>query len=277
MQLKLSLKTPFILLLTGLLFWGGLSYSQTPENEAGETAVPAEASAPAPEGAPQEDHDTKDLEKLLKRYNTDQEKILEDTSKLHNIVEEAATSEMKESDLEEIRNKGLVQKAKDASVSRANSESERKEKQKLIAQAKYSESVRQALEPLQKLSEEELLKRLKEGSKDSPMRPYMERYPKVTLYSVRLIKDKDSIPSIMRILEDRDRLVTFISVMLFTVIFGFILKRIMHREGRSFLKACAFFLTRVLILLCIRIGVIYYFYSNELTPAAKVFKQTFFT
>ena len=257
MHKKLQLNLFHLLIVTGLLTWGGLSFSQDPK---------AQDSNPTAENQEIEEHDTQDLEKLLKRYNTDSEKVLEDSGKIHNIQQDAATTEVKEADIEEMRPSDVLEKAKEESIQRARH---------YQANASYAESVRVALEPLQKLSEAELLKRLDEGTRESPVRPYMDQFPNITLYAVRLIKDKESIPSVVKIVENKERLIQFGSVMLFTVIFGFILKRIMHREGRSFIKAAFYFLIRVTFMMALRIGVVYYFYAKELTPAAKVFKKTF--
>lgn len=256
------------LLLAGLLLWEGHAFSQEPN-----------ANNTAPEESKEivEEHDTQDLEKLLKRYNTDQEKVLEDTSKIHNIQQDETTSEVKEADIDEMRPSDSLEKAKENAFKNAKKfkEEKDKEKAKLNVTSEYSDSVRTALEPLQKLSEGELLKILKERTKDSPVGRYYEQYPKVALYAVRLIRDKESIPSIVKIVENKERLIHFGSAMLCTIIFAFILKRIMHREGRSFLKAAFYFLVRFTVMSAIRVGVIYYFFNVELTPAAKVFKQTF--
>ncbi len=266
MHKKLQLNLFYLLIMTGLLSWGGLSFSQDPKTQ---------DSNPTAETQEIEEHDTQDLEKLLKRYNTDSEKVLEDSGKIHNIQQEAATTEVKEADIEEMRPSYILEKAKEESIQRARQYQAKKEEELQKANASYAESVRVALEPLQKLSEAELLKRLDEGTKESPVRPYMDQFPNITLYAVRLIKDKESIPSVVKIVENKERLIQFGSVMLFTIIFGFILKRIMHREGRSFIKATFYFLIRVTFMMALRIGVVYYFYAKELTPAAKVFKKTF--
>lgn len=266
-------KLPFnlfkIVLIAGFLSTGSLSFSQDPANtEGGED--------PQSQGQVQEDHNTKDLEALLKRYNTDSEKVLEDNSKIHNIEAGTATTEVRDSDLEEMRPSGVLEKAKTNSLERMKEVQAERKKQAMAVSSELSNSVRLALEPLQSLSEDELLKRLKEATKDSPARPYLDSNPKISLVTVRLIKDKESIPTLVKIVEDKQRLIYFASAMLFSILFGFFLKKIMHREGRSFLAACFYFLVRVHIMFALRIGIIYYFYSEEFTPAAKVFKETFF-
>ena len=252
-----------IIILGGFLFTGSLSYSQVPESP------PAEA---APEA--QEDHNTKDLEALLKRYNTDSEKVLEDSSKIHNIESGTAATDIQDAELEEMRPSDALEKGRESSIQRMKDARAEKRRQAMATSSELSNSVRLALEPLQSLSEDELLKRLKEATKESPARVYYEKFPKIPVLAVRLIKDEESIPSLVKIVEDKQRLIYFGSAMLFSILFGFLLKKIMHREGRSFLRACFYFLIRVQIMFVLRIAIIYYFYHEEFAPAAKVFKET---
>lgn len=255
-QRKSRFNLCFIILITGLLFGGDLVFSQDAVN---------------PEPVATEEHDTRDLEQLLKRYNTDQEKILEDTSKIHNIEHDDTTSEVSDTDIEYVDPKELVGQLEQA---------KKHLKQNPAGKAQdlpssYSNSIRIALQPLQKLSEKEILELINEGTLDSPMRPYLDQFPKISLFAVRLLKDKESIPAVVKIVENKDRLISFASVMLFTILLGFLLKRFFHKEGRSFLGVVFYYLLRVHIMLAVRIAVLYYFFSNEFAPAAKVFKQTF--
>lgn len=262
-------KSPFnllkIIFLAGFLLSGSLSFAQ---NEAVDNKDPS-----APEAV--EDHNTKDLEALLKRYNTDSEKVLDDSSKIHNIEAGTAASEVKDSDLEEMRPVDALDKGRESSWQKMKKDREEKIKKAAVAGSELSQSVRLALEPLQSLSEGELLKRFQEASKNSPARHYFEKFPKIPVFAVRLIKDEESIPSLVKIVEDKGRLIYFGSSLLISILFGFFLKKIMHREGRSFIEACFYFLIRLHIMFAVRIAIIYYFYSVEFTPAAKVFKETF--
>lgn len=257
----------------GLLFLEGLCFAQSPDQNFDSKENPTtnpQIDTEKPTEPPQEDHDTQDLEKLLKRYNTDQEKILEDANKLHS---ETVPNEVDESEINEMP-RSETPKSKDSMTEVFETGMRSRQRPKVIS-SELSNSVRLALEPLQKLSEKDLLKRLDESTKDSPARPYMDQFPNVTIFAVRLIKDKESLPTLVKILEDKDRLIWFAGTMLSTIIIGFLLKRFMHREGRSFLKAALYFFVRLYIMFAIRVAVVYYFYSAELTPAAKVFKKTF--
>lgn len=277
MQHKLQFKILSIVLIMGLLFLEGPCFAQSPDQNpksenptTNPTIINAEKTAEPPE----EEHDTQDLEKLLKRYNTDSEKILKDADKLHS---DTNTNEVKESEIESMPVSEVAAETsapRDAFEEVIDTGFKSRRKPKVIS-SELSNSVRLALEPLQKLSEKDLLKRLDESTKESPARPYMDQFPNITIFAVRLIKDTESIPSMVKILEDKDRLVWFAGAMLSTILLGFILKRLMHREGRSFLKAVLYFVIRMYIMFGIRVAIVYYFYSVEFTPASKVFKATF--
>lgn len=269
MHKKLQFSFLNFLFFVGLLVLEGQSFAQT-----GETTNPTTnptISSEGPAEVPQEEHNTEDLEKLLKKYNTDSEKILEDTSKLHNIQEKDQKNEMNDSEIESV----VTTTEETTLVPVENVKGgNRGDKTKPLPSG-LSSSVRMALEPLQQLSEAELLKRLDESTKQSVMRPYMDEFPNMTIFTVRLVRDKESIPSMVKIVENKDRLIHFGGVMLCTILVGVGLKRVMHREGRSFWRAAFYFLVRTYIMFFIRIGVVYYFFSEEFTPAAKIFKQTF--
>lgn len=266
-----------LLILTGLLILGGQSFAQEPQNDnaVNDTEMPAKSAQPQAQQVPDEEegHNTKDLEQLLKRYNTDSEKVLQDTSKLHT---EEAGEEVDDSEINEMRPSDDPMKVASVNaLKKVQSDQEKKKREELAKKSDYSGAVRLALEPLQKLSEKELLRQMDENTKTSPMRPYIDQFPNIIVFAVKLIKDKESLPSLAKIAEDRDRLIRFAGIMVATLILGFFLKKLMHREGRSFIKAAFYFLLRMYMMFAIRVYIVYYFFSAELTPAAKVFKQTF--
>ena len=281
---KLQRNSFTIILMVGFLILGSRSFAQDdtdsgsqltsitpdPEDKPAETPKAEAKKVNGPQiPADAENHDTKDLDALLKRYNDDAKKVLDDASKLHEIPAEG-TTEVTEADINEMRPDQDLESV----VNNKLKGKKNKDRPKVIS-SDFSNSVRMALEPLQKMSEPELLKRLDEATKNSPIRPYMDQFPNITIFTVRLIRDKESIPSLANALEDKNRLIRFAGAMIATIIFGFILKKAMHREGRSFLKSVLYFFLRMMLMSFIRFGLIYYFFSEELAPAIKVFKQTF--
>lgn len=254
MYLKLQRNFLKLIILSGFLFLGGQSFAQDP-------------------AAVEEHHDTKDLEELLKRYNTDSKKVLEDTSKI--LDQDATLTEVDESDINELANAAEDPKKITLNSLKKAREDAEKAKKKSVMTGELSSSVRQILEPMQKLSEKDLLKLLDDNSKNSKLRPYMDQFPNINIFAVRLIKDEESIPSLVKIIENRERLIRFAGVMLSTLILGFLLKKVMHREGRSFIRSAIYFLFRMYFMFAVRIYIVYFFFSAELAPAAKIFKKTF--
>ncbi len=260
---KLQFRTvkKFFITLCLLTFTVSIVFAQN----SGETQAPP----------PTEDHDTKELDSLINKYNVNSEKVLDDASKLN---QDEATVTVDDAALEEMRPISILEDAKKAAFSKAQAELKKKEAEALAASQKgdFSLSVKMALEPLQSLTEEQLKQRLQDLLKDNPARHYFDKFPEIITLSVRLIKDKESIPSIVKIAADKNRLIEFVAVMLLTIIAGFFLRKLFHKEGRSFLGVIFFFILRVLILLALRIYIIYYYFHVELTPAAKIVMKTFF-
>ena len=244
----------------GLLLEGpSLSFAQDDSSQTQQEAVQVD-----------EGHDTKDLEQLLKRYNKDADKVIDDTSKIQQT--DSSMSEVTDQDLEEAKtNVDLNAAAKTLADKKASRAKEGTTGKSL------SEDIRLPLARLQAMSEEELLKLLKENTKDSKFAPYIEKFPKISILSVKLIKDKDAIPSAVKIIEDRDKLVWFVGIMISTILIGFLLERIMKRKDSSVLGAIGLFFLRVLILTIIRIVIIIVFYGKELGPATKVVNNMFFS
>lgn len=246
----------FSLLIMGFLFGSPLViYGQEP------TAAPADQQ----QQQQQEEHDSQDLEKLLKRYNTDSEKVLNDASKINS---EEQASEVTENEIDEMRPSDTLSNATKSFTQKSKAKTP-------YVNKSFSEDIKVPLARLQKLSEEELVKMLKENTRDSKFAPYMDQFPRFTLLTVRLIKDKEAIPSAVKIIEDRDKLVWFGGIMISTFLLGFLLERLMRKEGRSILGSIGLYMFRVLILTGVRLGIIIYFYKDELSPAAKVFSETF--
>lgn len=253
-------KTILLMFTLGLLLEGpSLSFAQEDSSQSQQEAVQAD-----------EGHDTKDLEQLLKRYNKDAEKVIDDTSKIQET--DSSMSEVTDQDLEEAKtNVDLNAAAKTLADKKS------KRIQEGTTGKSLSEDIRLPLARLQAMSEEELLKLLKENTKDSKFAPYIEKFPKISILSVKLIKDKDAIPSAVKIIEDRDKLVWFVGIMISTILIGFLLERIMKRKDSSVLGAIGLFFLRVLILTIIRIVIIIVFYGKELGPATKVVNNMFFS
>lgn len=209
----------------------------------------------------QEEHDTKDLNKLLNDYNKDQQKVMNDAETIQKM-DSSTHDELGEGELEIAPVKKRVSK-KQWPVENLN-------------KVKYSDALRIALEPLQKMSEAELLMLLKNNTNGSASAEYIKKFPKLALFSVKVIKDKDALPSFAKVLDDQNKLIHFVAIMLFTILFGFFLKHLFKKEGRGIPMAILVWFVRFFILSSVRLAIIYYFYSHEITPALNLAYKTLF-
>lgn len=197
----------------------------------------------------EEEHDTKNLDKLLIDYNKDQEKVLKDAAK---ILEKNEGDEID------------VKPSEKLSVKKA------------LVKPTYSESIKTALEPLQKMSEPELMTLLKENTKGSSAEKFVEYFPQMIVFAVRVIKDKDALPGLAKILDNKKSLIRLSSAMIATFIFGFILKKIMSKKGRSIAEAIGSWFLRFFIMTTLRLGITYVIFGAEIMPTVKVALKTFF-
>lgn len=269
MQKKLQFKFFIFIFLIGLLYGGDL-FILYAQDSASNTQVKEE------KPLEMEEHDTKDLEKLLKNYNVDQEKVIEDASKIHKIEGDSMNSEVDENVLEETRNQEAV---KDAYAKIAKDKSQNELLKKIQEQqqgAKLADSIKLVLAPLQKMSENELLNLVLENSKDTQAGSFLQSFPKITLFAVRMIRDKDAVSSLLKILENHDKMIYFAGAMIATFILGYFLKRIFHKEKRSFLGVVYYFFLRFTIVNVVRVIIFYYFFSVEFAPTGKIIANTFF-
>jgi hypothetical protein len=244
--LTLLLNLRFILIL-GLVFLGPYSYAQTEKTPATNEI--------------QEEHDTQNLNNLLIEYNKKQEALKKSQEGRDSNPAKAFENDSSEEEMAKALDKMALHKPKKTKALKELSE---------FKDLNYSESLRVALAPLQKLSEKELSKLLLDNTKGTSAEKYIARFPKLILFCVRLIKDKVAIPNLVKILEDQKRLVRFAATMLTTILLSFFLKYLLKKEGRAVWKAVVLWFLRFFIITTLRVGVITYFFNEELGPAFKI-------
>lgn len=265
-QKTLLINSLKIFLLAGLLFTGGLSFSQDADQGPGQVT----------EETLHEDHDTQKLDKVLKDYNKNQKQVEQDAESIKQMQDtgEISEEELDQGQLADEEYQKAYKQAQNVlgdAVARAQGG-----KKGDLKNVKYSEAIRVSLGPLQQLPESELLEMLKENTRGTRAGEYVEHFPKLMLFTVRLIKDRDAIPFMVKIVDDQDKLIRFGGLMIATFLLGFFLRRLMAREGRSIPKALMFWFLRFLIMSGVRLGIILFFYSEELTPMFRVADKTFF-
>lgn len=262
----LSLK---LFLIVGLILSGPLSYAQ-------DGAAESEA-RPATQTEIQEDHDTKNLDKLLQNYNKDQQQVLKDAEKL---IPKDDTGELSESEMGE------------GEVLDPNDENSLRGKEKIgvfdskLLKAKsapkvkgekihYAEEMRKSLLPLQSQSEKELIKLLLETTRKTEVGTYIDRFPKLAVFTIRLVKDPNALPMLVSILDDMDKVIHFAGLMISTILVAFLLKRLMKREGRPIWKAVGLWFFRFLIMTSLRIAIVFYFFDKQIEGVFKLAYKTF--
>jgi hypothetical protein len=250
----------------GLISSGPFSFAQAQENADGDQTVSTE-----------EVHDTQKLDKVLKDYNKDQKKVLQDAESIKDMettgeISEEEFGKGKVLDPESVKE---LESSHEAMVS-AFSNIGKKKKTPKDKKPKYSEVIKSTLAPLQKLSEEELVLMLKENTRESSAAKYVDHFPQIMLIAVRLIKDKDALPEMAKILDDQDKLIHYSGMMIATFLVGFLLRRFMAKEGRTIFVSLSLWFIRFLIMSGLRIAVTIFFFGEELTPAFKVLTRTIF-
>ncbi|MBC7537547.1 MAG: hypothetical protein H7281_01900 [Bacteriovorax sp.] len=275
MQLLKALPNLRLLLILGLLFIGPNIEAQTDGAGSDAPANSIPNNIQAKKNQIEEEHDTKNLDKLLIDYNKDSEKVLKDAAK---IIQKDEGSDVSNKELG-INHGGDPDEQpalKKADLSMFDFNKKKQIDPKALKKLKYSQVLRVTLEPLQKMDEKELILLLKDNTKDSPSGVYIDRFPKLAMFAVRLIKDKEALPSLAKIIDDQDKLIHFSGIMLATILIAFFLKRLMKKEGRSIVKALGLWFLRFLIISSLRIGILLYFFSAEVEPTFNIASKTFF-
>lgn len=140
---------------------------------------------------------------------------------------------------------------------------------------KLSEAMSLAMAPLKKMSSEDMKSMVLEQSRGSKYYNLLVQYPKFLSVIIELIKDDRAVPQMVKVIEDKDRLKTFAAVMLCSILFGFVVARIITTKDKNLFKIFGLFLFRVLFMISVRIGIIYYFFAEEIGPAFNVVLKVF--
>lgn len=242
----------------GLVFLGPYSFAQNEKKINSAIESTSEIS---------EDLDTKKLNKLLIDYNKNQQKILNDSEKNKENAFINPDEIIIEEDVKDNKNQEKIKRKKIKEDDKIDN----------LKNIKYSEAIKVALAPLQKMSESELSKLLRDNTKNSSSEKLISNYPNIILFSVRLIKDKLAIPNLAKIIDDQKKLIRFTGIMILTFLISFLLKFVLKKSGRSVLKAVSLWFLRFMIMMSIRLGIIIYFFGEELAPTFKIAMHMLFS
>ncbi len=217
-----------------------------------------------------EDYDEKKLESVLKDYS--QKNPNENSKEIHKDVtdEELTEDELREFDefskaaVKESLPKKLPEYKKDPIPTN-------------LEERKLSENINFMLSPLRKLTDKELEDLLRLRIKESGAEKLYNLEPRIYPFTVKIIKDKEALSLLISISEDIPRLSKLMWLMIATFIVGYFFKRITSNKDQPFVTAIFYGSIRLFIMNCIRLMLIWWLYSKELSPTVKIFKEVFFT
>lgn len=136
---------------------------------------------------------------------------------------------------------------------------------------KLSDSITLALLPLRKLEEKKLLELLNQKMQESSYYGIYKQHPKIGILTVKLIKDPVAIPQLIKIIENKQRLINFFSAMFLTIILSFLIRLLYNWKKKNFFHALTFFIFKFFFIWGIRYLVIIFFFKEELYPAVRIF------
>ncbi|MDC1175203.1 hypothetical protein OAT67_07395 [Bacteriovoracaceae bacterium] len=133
-----------------------------------------------------------------------------------------------------------------------------------------------SLSTFQSQSEAELLAQFKQSTKATIAGPIVEKFPKLLIFLVKLLRDKIALPSLFQLLDDRKKLMIFAGCNIFTIILGFMIKRAQKKSSTGVFDGIAQWSVRFTFLTGLRIGIFIFFYGTIAKPSWIVFKNVFF-
>jgi len=129
----------------------------------------------------------------------------------------------------------------------------------------------QVKESFSKMADNQVKDLLKEKTKGTFAEGLFEKFPKIYDFLSGFLRSKEAMGSLLSITKDKTRLLYFGLCMLITFIAAFIIKKRDQNLGKSMILS---WFKRWLMFTAIRLSIIYYFFSDELSPIFKVFKET---
>lgn len=219
-----------------------------------------------------EEHDEKKLEKVLNDYNDSQKKSVPTKEVAKDVTDEELTDE----ELREFDEFAI--EAKEAEARLKNLPDYKKGAvPKNVEGRKLSENITFMLDPLRKLGDQELEELLRERIKESGAAKLYDLEPRIYPFTVKLIKDKEAVPSLIRIGEDTSRLTKLLWLILGSFIVGYFLKRITSNKDQPFVTAVIFGLLRMTFMTGLRLYLVWWIFGPELKPAIRIAKEVFFS
>lgn len=216
-----------------------------------------------------EHHDEMQLENVLNDYQKDQKQVLKDAS----ILEQddgTTNTDLNEVEFEE------VGRYREASVPKSRYSKKYQESLKKLGKGMgldVQEKLILAFVPLQELTDENFDQVLKKVLTKEQYEKATTQYSKYVDLLKRVVRSQDTLPALISLVSDKDRLIYYAAAILFTFIFALMTKRIFYQSGDGFFRIILGFLFHSLLMFLIRIGITYYFFKPELTPFIKIIRE----
>lgn len=137
------------------------------------------------------------------------------------------------------------------------------------------DAAKMATKSLENVSHIEIKNEFLNKSKKIPaLHDFLVKFPSILEFFARFLKDKDALPTLASILNNKTKLIIFVLCNFGTIILGMIMKRFSRRKI-GFFASIRSMLFRVMILYSVRISIIIFFYGKELYPTWKIFEDIF--
>ena len=131
--------------------------------------------------------------------------------------------------------------------------------------------VRAIIAPFKQMTEVELKSTLLLNTEKTVFHSLFASSPRSLLFVTRILRDNDALPSLACILKDQTKILIFIGVNIAIMFVGWGVKRYQYSIKRSFLESVQLWFFRFLLIMGMRIGVLIFFYHEELSPLWRIF------
>ena len=140
----------------------------------------------------------------------------------------------------------------------------------------YSEMAKQVVAGMEQLSEADIILML-QGRFQTGLLANLIRKPNVSSFIATVLKDKEVLPALAGIAENKKMLMVYGSFILVTFFMSYLLKRLQNSfEVTSPLSGVKRFVLRHFIMTGVRFGAFFWLFQKNLSPLWKLAKQYFF-
>lgn len=222
---------------------------------------------PAPKNAKVVDIDSdEDLEKQMAKYRQDNQEIVKQLESLSPEQREELQTAINSGNILEATNK-----LKDYGVKLVDPNASQDS-----STAPMLALVNTSLQSLRSMSETSLRDLLKERISKTPLASFYEKSPKLQNFLVSSLRHDEALPKFFSIINQRQKLMIYLGVYLFTVIVLWIVKKKSKDIERPFFESMMSFLFKFTFAWTVRLGTFIFLFYKEVTPIGGVIRQTFF-